>query len=179
MWQGKMLTPVLWLQIQDHERQRLLEEEEVSGWEVGRPKGAIRAEHPTPPACAASPHACCPFQLPVVELTEHNPGVATGPHPGHLLLSHTSLLFRFLLWLGFPSSLQSSRVLSFRSHFLFFLGICQGETPVFLFQFLLRHPCFLGRLGMGTWPTGSRPSSSPIRLGSWCLRCPSPPVSRP
>lgn len=67
-----------------------------------------------------------------------------GLHPGHLPLSHTHLLFHFLSWLVFPSSLQSSRANTSGASLSLFLEFAQEVTPAFLFRFLLRHQCFPG-----------------------------------
>lgn len=132
------------------------------GLRKGRPTGTV----PIPRACSFSTHTLpAPSMLPVVGFSRTRlagwPWAtcawAVYPHPGHLLLSHTPLLFRFLSWLGFPSSLQSSRVLSSRSHFLFFLGICPGRDTCVSVSISPQAPAFPGEeWGRRMWPVGSR-----------------------
>lgn len=83
-----------------------------------------------------------------------------------------------LCGLGFLPPFKAHRFSLLEATFFSFLESAQGETPVFLFRFLLRHQCFLGRSRCGTWPMGSKLLSGSDKLESLCLRGPSPSAAR-
>lgn len=115
-----------------------------------------------------------PLKLPAVGFTRERTGLGGGRRPTPRAPASPS---------PFPSPRTSSRGLRFlppfkergfsplEATFFSFLESAQRETPVFLFQFLLRPPCFPGRSGWGRGPraAGQDPGS---RLGSWSPEAP-------